>query len=94
MQYCDIRSLMFSAYEGCSFTTTVGMGAQGATRVDSASTLNACLVACIGATNCVAVEYSETLKCWMHTTNDYLNKLAAAETVTVYAFNQCCECTS
>lgn len=66
-----------------------GMGALGADEVEGAGSLEDCLAACISADSCLAVEYSETFKCWMHRSADYEGKLEEVEGVTVYVLTDC-----
>ena len=67
------------------------MGATGATKVTNATTLDLCLSACKSSATCVAVEYSETEKCWMHTTSTYEANLKTNTGVTVYKRISCGE---
>lgn len=65
------------------------MGASGAVEINGADSLEACLAACISADSCLAVEYSNAHKCWMHTDEAYYTKLKANDGVTVYILGQC-----
>lgn len=65
------------------------MGAIGADEVVGADSLGDCLAACISDSKCVAVEYSQTFKCWMHKNADYTNKLEEVDDVTLYVLHNC-----
>jgi hypothetical protein len=70
----------------------MNQGADGATKVTSGTTLDLCLAYCINnQATCIAVEYSETEKCWMHTVTTYVQNLKANAGVTVYDFSYCSE---
>ena len=84
-----ITNSFLTVYESCTFGTTVNMGATGATKVTNATTLDLCLSACKNSATCVAVEYSETEKCWMHTTSTYEANLKTNTGVTVYKRVSC-----
>ncbi|ELU00862.1 hypothetical protein CAPTEDRAFT_212221 [Capitella teleta] len=78
------------AYEGCTFEITENQGADGATKVDGANSLDACLAACKDdQANCKAVEYGEKDKCWKHTSDTYQERLKENEGVNVYMFKDC-----
>ena len=81
--------MCLSAYNGCSFSIATDMGASGADKVDGADSLEKCLAACITAEKCLAVEYSDTLGCWMHTKEGYDDKLGKNDGVSTYALKEC-----
>ena len=66
------------------------MGADGASQVTDVDALDDCLQACVDDTdNCLAVEFSDTLGCWIHTSADYLDNLKDNTGVTLYGLQSC-----
>ena len=80
-------------YEGCTFTETVDLSAEGASQVSGADTLDKCLEACkTDFDTCQAVEYSDAFKCYMHTSATYEdNGLMDNVGVTIYKLIECGE---
>ena len=88
----DIKHLS-TAYGNCQFETYIDMSASGASQVTSATSLDACLSACVQDTTCFAVEYSEEYKCWMHKA-DITASLMGNPGVTTYRRESCASKTS
>lgn len=85
-----LGSFPFSAYKQCTFTERPNQAASGADLVPDVDTRDGCLDACItNSDTCKAVEFSESLGCYMHTSADFVNTLAETAGVTNYAFIEC-----
>lgn len=65
------------------------MGASGANKVEGADSLEACLAACASADNCLAAEYSDAYKCWIHSDKTYDARLKENDGVTLYILGEC-----
>lgn len=76
------------AHGTCSFETYVDQSADGATKVDGATSLDACLDACSDH-SCYAVEYSEEYGCYRHTTAYVESTMKDNAGVTIYKYKTC-----